>query len=95
MHPEPTTSPSLDQPITLLGVWAHPDDESYLSAVAMHRVAKAGGRVVLATATRGELGGSNHHPHHLAELREHELRTAMSVLESTTRFLLPMATART
>ena len=42
MHNEPITNATFDQPITLLGVWAHPDDESYLSAVAMHRVAKAG-----------------------------------------------------
>jgi LmbE family N-acetylglucosaminyl deacetylase len=35
---------------------------------------------VLATATRGELGGSNHDPRQLATRRERELRTAMSVL---------------
>ena len=41
---------------TLLGVWAHPDDEAYLTAGLM-AVARAGGnRVVVATATRGEAG---------------------------------------
>jgi LmbE family N-acetylglucosaminyl deacetylase len=67
------------RPMTLLGVWAHPDDESYLSAVLMSRVLKVGGRVVLATATRGEGGGTGD-PGRLAELREHELRTAMAGL---------------
>jgi LmbE family N-acetylglucosaminyl deacetylase len=65
--------------MTLLGVWAHPDDESYLSAVLMSRVLKVGGRVVLATATRGE-GGGDGDPAELAVRREHELRTAMSNL---------------
>jgi LmbE family N-acetylglucosaminyl deacetylase len=65
--------------MTLLGVWAHPDDESYLSAVMMSRVVKVGGRVVLATATRGEAGGSGD-ADELARLREHELRTAMAGL---------------
>jgi LmbE family N-acetylglucosaminyl deacetylase len=69
-----------DQPITLLGVWAHPDDEAYLSAVTMNRVVNAGGRVVVATATRGELGGSATDPRLLAGLRERELRSAMSNL---------------
>jgi LmbE family N-acetylglucosaminyl deacetylase len=66
------------RPITLLGVWAHPDDESYLSAALMSRVVNAGGRVVLATATRGERGGSGDDPKQLAVLRELELRAAMS-----------------
>jgi LmbE family N-acetylglucosaminyl deacetylase len=40
----------------LLGVWAHPDDEAYMSAGLMSVVRSAGHRVVVATATRGELG---------------------------------------
>jgi LmbE family N-acetylglucosaminyl deacetylase len=63
----------------MLGVWAHPDDESYLSAVLMSRVLRVGGRVVLATATRGEAGGIGD-PDQLADLRERELRTAMAGL---------------
>ena len=42
---------------TVLGVWAHPDDEAYLSSGLMARAAEAGSRVVCVTATRGE-GGS-------------------------------------
>ena len=67
------------QPITLLGVWAHPDDEAYLSAATMSRVVSTGGRVVLATATRGELGGTGD-PQRLAAVRERELRQAMSII---------------
>jgi LmbE family N-acetylglucosaminyl deacetylase len=75
------TSPAAfpTRPMTMLGVWAHPDDESYLSAVLMSRVLKVGGRVVLATATRGEAGGLGD-PDELGALRERELRAAMSSL---------------
>ncbi len=42
---------------TILGVWAHPDDETYLSAGLMAHAVRSGSRVVDVTATRGE-GGS-------------------------------------
>jgi hypothetical protein len=46
-----------DRPVpTLLGVWAHPDDEAYLSAGLLASAVDAGWRVVVATATRGEIG---------------------------------------
>ena len=35
---------------------AHPDDEAIFTAATMHRLASAGARVVLVTATAGELG---------------------------------------
>src|SRR4051812_18943618 len=41
---------------TVLGVWAHPDDEAYLSAGFAAAALAAGDRVVAATATRGEAG---------------------------------------
>ncbi|WP_018502384.1 PIG-L deacetylase family protein [Parafrankia discariae] len=41
----------------LLGVWAHPDDETYLSGALMATAAQLGARVVCVTATCGELGG--------------------------------------
>jgi LmbE family N-acetylglucosaminyl deacetylase len=40
----------------LLGIWAHPDDEAYLSAGLMMKAVEAGRRVVCVTATRGEAG---------------------------------------
>jgi LmbE family N-acetylglucosaminyl deacetylase len=48
-----------DQLGTVLGIWAHPDDEVFLSAGLMGRVADRGGRVACATATRGERGTSD------------------------------------
>ena len=38
---------------TMLGVWAHPDDEAYLSAGLMAEFRRRGGRVVVVTATVG------------------------------------------
>lgn len=37
---------------TILGVWAHPDDETYLSAGLMASAVRSGCRVVCVTATR-------------------------------------------
>lgn len=42
---------------TVLGVWAHPDDEAFLSAGLMLTARAAGQRVVVVTATDGERGG--------------------------------------
>jgi LmbE family N-acetylglucosaminyl deacetylase len=66
---------------TLLGVWAHPDDEAYLSSGLMSRVRNHGGRVVVATATRGELGTDDPRrwpPARLGVLRERELRASLA-----------------
>lgn len=43
---------------TVLVLHAHPDDEAIFTGVTMRRLANAGARVVLVTATLGELGGS-------------------------------------
>jgi LmbE family N-acetylglucosaminyl deacetylase len=68
---------------TLLGVWAHPDDEAYLSSGLMAHVRRAGGRVVVATATRGEHGTDDPEtwpPERLAAHREQELRESLAVV---------------
>ncbi len=68
---------------TLLGVWAHPDDEAYLSAGLMARFRRRGDRVVVVTATRGEHGTSDPDqwpPARLAALREQELRNSLAEL---------------
>jgi LmbE family N-acetylglucosaminyl deacetylase len=68
---------------TLLGVWAHPDDEAYLSAGLMARNRQAGHRVVVATATRGELGTADPGrwpPERLGPLREVELRDSLAAV---------------
>lgn len=68
---------------TLLGVWAHPDDESYLSGALMASAVAAGDRVVVATATRGELGATDPAawpPHRLAARRAREMGAALRAL---------------
>jgi LmbE family N-acetylglucosaminyl deacetylase len=45
-----------DLPRRLMGIWAHPDDEAYLSAGLMGRMVDAGRPVTVLTATRGEKG---------------------------------------
>ena len=71
---------------TILGVWAHPDDEAYLSAAIMAAAVGAGQRVVCVTATRGEAGSLDHvrwPPDTLASLREKELDACLRVLGVT------------
>lgn len=66
---------------TLLGVWAHPDDEAYLSSGLMARVRQLGGHVVVVTATRGERGTDDPGrwpPSRLADLREQELKASLA-----------------
>ena len=69
--------------VTILGVWAHPDDEAYLSAGLMRLALENGQRVVCVTATRGELGTedpSTWPPHRLAAAREVELAASFAAL---------------
>ncbi len=71
---------------TLLGIWAHPDDEAYLMAGLMATATAAGNRVVVATATRGEAGTSDPAswpPDRLAAEREVETRASMAAVGVT------------
>ena len=75
-----------DQIGVLLGVWAHPDDEAYLTAGLMSSARAAGHRVVVATATRGEHGTDDPHswpPERLATIREHEMAASLAALGVT------------
>ena len=68
---------------TILGVWAHPDDEAYLSAGVMAMAARAGSRVVCVTATRGELGSPDVERWPLptlADVRTVEMAASLDVL---------------
>jgi len=68
---------------TVLGVWAHPDDEAYLSGGLMALARDAGQRVVCVTATRGELGTSDPDrwpPDRLAAERTGELARCLDIL---------------
>jgi LmbE family N-acetylglucosaminyl deacetylase len=71
---------------TILGVWAHPDDEAYLSGGLMALAGDAGSRVVCVTATRGELGTSDPAawpPYRLAGERTVELARCLKILGVT------------
>ncbi|HET6877650.1 MAG TPA: PIG-L family deacetylase [Jatrophihabitans sp.] len=68
---------------TLLGVWAHPDDEAFLTAGLMLLARRAGNRVVCVTATLGEHGTDRPDewpPHRLGPLRAREHRASLQVL---------------
>ena len=52
---------------TTVVVWAHPDDETYLSGGTAAALVGSGQRVVAVTATRGEAGGPESTPHGRAE----------------------------
>lgn len=67
----------------ILGVWAHPDDETYLMAGIMAAAVERGDRVALVTATRGEEGSQDHvrwPPEQMAAIRERELADCLEVL---------------
>lgn len=71
---------------TLLGVWAHPDDEAWLSAALMASAVADGRRVACATATAGELGfaaDDPRDPHERAAVRRREMATCLEVLGVT------------
>ncbi len=68
---------------TVLGVWAHPDDDIYLSAGLMAAAVDAGQRVVDVTATRGEGGSMDEErwpPASMGEVRTRELLRSLEVL---------------
>ena len=70
---------------TILGVWAHPDDEAYLSGGLMAAAVAAGQRVVCVTATRGEAGFPDlERPEaERRALRERELAACLDLLGVT------------
>jgi LmbE family N-acetylglucosaminyl deacetylase len=68
---------------TILGVWAHPDDETYLSAGLMAHGVRSGFRVVCVTATRGELGSFDEErwpPATMGAVRQSELLRSLAIL---------------
>jgi LmbE family N-acetylglucosaminyl deacetylase len=72
---------------SILGVWAHPDDETYASAAHMMRALADGDRVVCLTATTGEQGSPDEvrwpPGERLAKVRTAELEAALDVLGVT------------
>ncbi len=68
---------------TILGVWAHPDDETWTSAGIIMKAVANGQRVVCVTATRGELGSQDLNkwpPKTLGAVRQKEMAAALQLL---------------
>lgn len=68
---------------TILSIWAHPDDETYLAGGIMAAARDRGQRVVCASATAGEHGTPDPvawPPDRLARVRRWESAAAMAVL---------------
>ena len=99
-----TTRPSAPRTITdpaelgtVLGVWAHPDDEAFLAAGVMAAARRAGHRVVCVTATLGERGTDDPQrwpPRRLAAVRRLELRASLAALDVTEHHLLGVEDGR-
>jgi mycothiol conjugate amidase Mca len=80
----------MSEPLTLMVVHAHPDDEAFGSAGTLARYSAEGVQTCLVTATRGEVG-EIHDPDldeaqarpRLGQIREEELRRAAAILGVT------------
>lgn len=78
-----TTQTSPEALGTILSIWAHPDDETYLSGGVMAAARDHGRRVVCASATAGERGTGDPvrwPPERLDRVRRWETAAAMAVL---------------
>lgn len=81
--PAVTTTSDLVTLGTVLTVWAHPDDETYLAGGILAELTTAGHRVVCVTATRGEAAdpaATDSERAALAALRTEELEAALAML---------------
>ena len=81
---------------TILSIWAHPDDETYLAAGIMAAARDQGRRVVCASATAGELGTDDPAawpPARLGQVRRWEAAAAMAVLGVHEHCVLGLPTA--
>ena len=74
----------MPEPLTLMAVHAHPDDEAIGTGGVLARAAANGVTTVLVTCTGGEVGEINPHTdvetHALGSVRERELRQACEIL---------------
>ncbi len=78
---------------TILSIWAHPDDETYLAGGLMAAAADRGQRVVCVSVTAGEHGTSDAEswpPSRLGPVRRREAAVAMAVLGISEHCLLGM-----
>ncbi len=79
MQPTITTPEDIKQLGTIMGIWAHPDDEVMSMCGILCAAVQNGQAVVCVTATRGEAGvqdESRWPAKHLGKIREAELKAA-------------------
>jgi LmbE family N-acetylglucosaminyl deacetylase len=91
LHHPPLTQVTVSGLGTILSVWAHPDDETYLAAGVMASATDRGQRVVCVSATAGERGTGDPEgwpPARLARVRRWEAAAAMAVLGVTEHHIL-------
>lgn len=69
---------------TILGIWAHPDDETWMSAGVMAAAIANGQKVVCLTATKGDAGQSADQSKwsttKMSQIRETEIGNALSII---------------
>jgi LmbE family N-acetylglucosaminyl deacetylase len=76
---------------TALAVWAHPDDEAYLSAGLLNTAVQEGRRAAVVTATRGEAGSwdeTRWPAAGMGGLRTKEMEASLAVLGVTEHYWL-------
>jgi LmbE family N-acetylglucosaminyl deacetylase len=91
IHPHSPASLTVGPLGTILGVWAHPDDEAYLSSGVMAAAAANGQRVVVAHATLGEQGAPDPGacpPSRMARIRRRELTRSLRAVDVREHHLL-------
>lgn len=70
--------------MTVIFVFAHPDDETFSSGGTIHKLTKSGHSVKLITATKGEAGSLGNPPiatkENIGKIREKELKKAAKIL---------------
>jgi LmbE family N-acetylglucosaminyl deacetylase len=79
---------------TILSIWAHPDDETFLAGGIMAAAAARGQRVVCVCATAGERGTDDPArwpPERLGRIRRFEAAAAMAVLGVAEHHFLDLA----
>ena len=79
---------------TIMGIWAHPDDETFSMGGIMAAAIKNGQKVICVTATRGEAGVQDEArwpASRLADIRTKELESAYNILGMKNHYWLDYA----
>lgn len=78
-----TTKEDIKKLGTILGIWAHPDDETFTAAGILATAVKNGQKVVCVTATKGEGGVQDESKwlaSQLGDIRVEELKAGLKIL---------------